>query len=112
MAEPVLYTIRQGDCLEIALQLLDDDNNDAPIDLTAASVEAGLEWFGAAWSIATPAVSAGADGRILALVPASVTEGLPAGRETRVQVRVTFPGGCPQTVLAGAVRVHDAALES
>lgn len=112
MAEDVLYTVYQGDCLEINRQLVDDASNDAPIDLSSALVEVGAVWSGGSWSSSTATdVVADASGWIRAEIPAAVTAGMPVGRmAARLQIRVTFAGMCPQTVTAGRIRVRRKAL--
>ena len=110
MAEQIYYTLTQGDCLVFNRQITDEDNANAAIDVSSAHIELGLAWPDGSYEVESPAVSGGADGWISAEVPASVTAGLPVGRTVRIQLRITFAGACPQTVLSGRVRVLQKAL--
>lgn len=110
MSHQVLYELTQGDCLEFERQIVDEDNDNAAIDVSAAHIELGLAWRGGAYKVESPDVSAAADGWITGEIPSGVTAGLPVGRETEIQLRITFAGECPQTVLHGRVRVRRKAL--
>ena len=111
MGNSVIYEIYQGDCLVIDRTLVDEDNDNAPFDLSSASVELGLSWpDGGSWSADAADIAATALGKIETEVPASITATLPPGKDVFLQLRVTFAGGCPQTVLAGRVRVKKKSL--
>lgn len=113
MADEILYTVFQGDCLFIDIEPLDDQG--APFDFTGASVEVGLEWGPEQnWSDDTDGgveIVAGDDtpgvfSVIKAKVPASVTADLPTWRDPVLQVRLTDSNGCKQTLLAGRVIIR------
>lgn len=117
--DEILYTIYQGDCLNIDIEPLDDEG--APFEFTGATVEVGLEWGpDSNWSDDTDGgveIVAGDDtpgvlSVIKAKIPASVTADLPTWRDPVLQVRLTDSNGCVQTILAGRLKVKQNGFSS
>ncbi|GJL93422.1 hypothetical protein [Hyphococcus sp.] len=103
MAEDVLYTVYQGDCLKFDVDPRDED--DLPFDFTGADVAVTLTWPGGSWSDDLAGGVTVTDGVITAEIPSATTALLPVGRRARLHVAIIDSGGCPLTVIAGRLRV-------